>query len=294
MRVEPMIVVRPMGGLGNQCFIYAAGRALALRFGVPLKMDLSHYREQTFRSFCLDRMAVAVAEVTPAERRWFAARAPDRLLPRMLRAVGAKRETVWFVPPVFAYDPGFERVRPPVSLLGYFQSERHFAEHAAVIRQDLRLKDRMDAANLALAARVRHPGSVCVHVRRTDYVTDATFRQWAQACTPEYYRSAADLMRARVREPEFFVFSDDPAWCRSSLDFLAPATVVTENGIDKPHLDLALMAACSHHIVANSTLSWWGAWLGEKAGQTVVAPRVWWSNPGLDDSTVVPERWLRV
>ena len=139
--------------------------------------------------------------------------------------------------------------------------------------------------------------SVSVHVRRGDYVEDPATKAWHGGCGQDYYEQAVAHVRAYEpgRELHAFVFSDDPSWVRANLDLGCPTTVIDHNG-PAAHEDLRLMTCCRHHIVANSTFSWWGAWLGSGSdeGGCVVAPRRWFNQDDVDTSTLVPSGWARL
>jgi hypothetical protein len=137
--------------------------------------------------------------------------------------------------------------------------------------------------------------SVSLHVRRGDYVSNARANAVHGTCSLAYYRQAIALVRERVIAPRFFIFSDDISWARAHLSFDdAPATFVDWNGPEAPQEDLRLMARCRHHVIANSSLSWWGAWLSTTPGQIVVSPRDWFSTNNDRARDVVPERWIRI
>jgi hypothetical protein len=135
---------------------------------------------------------------------------------------------------------------------------------------------------------------VRLHVRRGDYVTDPSANAFHGLCPLDYYHRGLDEAARDLTRPECFVFSDDPAWVRENLKLAAPMTVVDVHGPGEAHVDLRLMAACHSHVIANSSLSWWGAWLGRRPGKRVVAPRQWFRSPDRDASDLVPDRWVRL
>ena len=175
---------------------------------------------------------------------------------------------------------------------GYWQSERYFAEVAQVARAEFALRRPPDAENQRMLDAIRGAEAVGIHARRGDYVTDARTRDVHGHAPAEYYAAAVARIRSLVRAPAFFVFSDDPAWAAQHLR-VDPATVIVgHNDAGRDYEDLRLMSACRHHIIANSTFSWWAAWLGERPGQRVIAPRHWFRD-GPDARDLVPARWER-
>ncbi|TCT03964.1 alpha-1,2-fucosyltransferase [Aquabacter spiritensis] len=281
-----MIVTRLAGGLGNQMFQYAAGRALALRRGTELRLDLSGLdapgaRAYGLGAFRLTAPAAAAGDLPPARRSW-----ADRLLGRPRRRL---------VEASLRFDPAVIAAPDGTCLDGYWQSERYFLDQDAPIRADFTLRAPPDEANAALLDRIAGTTGICVHVRRGDYAADPQVRAVHGTCGPDYYRAALGLLIDRLGgDLTAFVFSDDPDWTRAHIALPVPTVYVTHNAADRPHEDLRLMQACRHHVIANSTLSWWGAWLGEKPGTLAVAPTRWFASPDRDARDIVPERWLRI
>lgn len=269
------IGVRLMGGLGNQMFQYAAARALAAQHGTEVVLDLSWYEDE------------ASTGVTPRHYG----------LDDFAGPAGASRASApceqHFHERSFGFDASVSTLPDGITLNGYFQSERYFCDHDAAIREDFRFRAEPDGANRAVLAMIESSTAVAVHVRRGDYATDPATTAHHGLASLDYYAEAARAVAAVVGDPRFFVFSDDPAWCRAHLAFLGNAVVVDHNGPDRAGEDLRLMTACRHHIIANSTFSWWGAWLGRGADQVVVAPRRWFAGAGHETADLCPARWLR-
>lgn len=282
-----MILVRLIGGLGNQMFQYAAGRALAERLGADLLLDLRGFRRYRLRSYGLDRMAIAGRPATRRElARWPAFLRGTRW-PAGLFGLSAR----WFHEADLRYAPRFEALRGDIGLDGYFQSERYFSDVRASLRDEFRPRAPLTAENARLAEAMCTVPSVSLHVRRGDYASDPATLAVHGLCSPAYYRGAVAALLERYEGLRFFVFSDDPSWCRENLA-LAGATFVDGNAAS-PECDIFLMSQCRHRIVANSSFSWWGAWLADGDG-TVIAPQPWFSDPSLRDDDLVPPGWLRL
>jgi len=266
------ITVRLIGGLGNQMFQYAVACSLAARRDTEVALDLAWFDQSdgdTRRTYALDAFAGPAAS------------------PRASSAPGAVvRERS------FAYDPGIAELLDGSVLSGFFQSERYFCEHAAVIRTAFSFCDGPDHRNRSILGLIGSCESVAVHVRRGDYASDPASNAHHGLLPLGYYRDAATEVSSRVGAPKFFVFSDDPQWCRSALSFLGEAIVVDHNPVERGAEDLRLMAACRHHILANSTFSWWGAWLATRSEQVVVAPRRWFADASVDTADLCPSRWM--
>jgi hypothetical protein len=284
-----MIVVELMGGLGNQMFQYAAGRALALRHGVGLQVDLgwlgSRHAGETPRAYALRaRKADSVATKAGRSTGLFA-----RLAARLLEMT-SREEVLRQVG--HGYDPRLAEAGPNARLIGYWQSERYFADSAARIRDELRFDGELSVTGARFAERIAASPAASLHVRRGDYVSNAQARAFHGLLPATWFAAAAEYIAERAPGVDFWVFSDDPDWCERELRL--PGTMSVVRGTAGADEDLELMTRCTHHVIANSSFSWWGGWLGEREGSLVVAPAHWFADPTLDTSTIVPDRWTRL
>lgn len=258
------------GGLGNQLFIYSAGRALALRTGRDYYIDnkRGYTHDKYGRGYRLDRFPIA-AGLMPEE--WRVAptlkhprhkliRAWNKILPGDWRTYLAQRTDL---PPYQLTDCKPRRKR--VTLNGYWQNEAFFRDFSVQIRAELAPPAPRDERNLSLGAELSGENTVFVHARRFRYPT---------LLPVDYYREALAGIRRRVPNPRFVVFSDDPAWVRENLDFAADPVLWVDHNSDDELADLWLMTRCRHAIIANSSFSWWGAWLGGDAadGRVIYTP----------------------
>jgi hypothetical protein len=284
--VVKMVTVKLVGGLGNQMFQYALGRTIAHRRGTSLALDVSAFPDRKLRQYSLGVFKIVERFVPGGYPR----HARLRALGQRLRLPGF---TYILRERSFPFDPAVLDAPRNVYLAGYWQSEKYFKEIEDLIRRDFCFKSDPDAQNAATAEKIKAVPSVCVHVRRTDYVTDPSANKHHGTCSLEYYRNAASLIISQVRNPHFFVFSDEPDWARANLELAGPTTFVTHNGSEKGYEDLRLMALCRHHIIANSSFGWWGAWLSNSGG-IVVAPKKWFNIDELDTRDLIPERWVRL
>ena len=133
-----------------------------------------------------------------------------------------------------------------------------------------------------------------MHVRRGDYVSDLKASNMLGALSLDYYHNAAQYVAARVANPTFFVFTDDPVWAKEHIRIDHPVIFVMHNRSNKAYLDMHLMSICRHNIIANSTFSWWGAWLNRNADKIIVAPRTWYRDTSYDTTDLIPEAWVRI
>lgn len=287
-----MIYVRLVGGLGNQLFQYACARAVALRHGVEVVLDTRELaRGAAHAVYGLDRFAVAArigegAELPPARSRIipYALWRAGLMRPRFLRERGLGVNPAVLAAPDDSY------------LHGYFQSEGYFRDQAAVIRDDLHILAAPEGENARWLGRIAaEPRAVSLHVRRGDYVGSVKGAAVHGTCDAAYYARAVETIRARAGiEPLLYVFSDDPAWARENLRPGAEMVVLDHNAASAAVEDLRLMGACRHHIIANSSFSWWGAWRNPSSDKVVVAPARWFADPGLSNPDICPAEWVRI
>lgn len=291
-----MIVIRLRGGLGNQLFQYAAGRRLAWRHGTELKLDVEPLERSGERHFALDHFEIAAEPATAAELRRCCSPIRTARLARWLLGKPAG--------PVRGPDSGFVPavldLPDDVCLDGYWQSERYFADAAGVLRRELRFREGPTGRNRELSEEISSCESVCIHVRRGDYVTNPVANQILGPCDLDYYHRAVEHLDGTVQPRCYYLFSDDPEWVRLNLLLDSPIVIVDHNSPDRPHEDLRLMSLCHHHVIANSSFSWWGAWLAESDGRRagaqriVIAPRRWYRSEEYRADDLIPGRWLRL
>jgi hypothetical protein len=264
-----MIRVVMLGRTGNNLFQYALGRVLSRRHDVPLVMDGSWFDRSGWRTAgCLSRL--------PLQGR---VRRGSSLPSRLLRKLTGRHPWELCGLPVFkevsghtGFDPRFLGAPAECVLMGYFQSPRYFESIREELRRDLDMSELpWSLPTRALAERLEGQESVAVHVRRTDFVG----RQEFDLCGPGYYREAMARLRRDLGLPCFFVFSDDPAWCRGTFAEEDVEIVEVPGTAQDPLHDLFLMSRARHHIIANSSYSWWAAWLAKRPGQRVLSPDRW-------------------
>jgi len=290
------VVVRIEGGLGNQLFQYAASRSLADRLQCDLLIDVRGIAENGNRPYQLNlyhvRAELADAQTLAALPAWRSSRA-GRMRQSLSFAMRGLVHSPVFWPRTFAYDSRIEQLRHPVYMVGYWQTERYCAWNRARLLQDLTLLPGT-TADADWLQKIRSRNSVSLHVRRGDYVRSPAAAQHHGTCDMEYYHHAIALLLKQLPEIEVFVFSDEPQWAADHLRLPVPIHIVDANPPDRGYLDLELMRACRHHVLANSSFSWWAAWLCVNPAQTVYAPRRWFANPGIEARDIIPPHWHRV
>jgi hypothetical protein len=291
-----VIITHLIGGLGNQMFQYAAGRALSIRHKAQLLLDIGDFSEyrlhQGFELASVFSCPVTLAE--PQDVRsvlgWQSSRLVRKIFARpALRSIRNRHFTL---EPHFHYWSGIRDVLPPCYLMGYWQSERYFADVAPTIRKDFTFREPLSGRNLELAAEITSVNAVSLHVRRGDYVSDPKTTATHRVCSLEYYHSAIKYIADHVERPHFFVFSDDMDWVKSNLKSQFPLSYVDHNQGADSYNDMRLMSLCHHHIISNSSFSWWGAWLDDRPDKIVIAPKRWFANYEADTRDLYCPGWV--
>lgn len=264
-----MIRIVLLGRTGNHLFQYALGRVLAEKHGVPLVMDGSWFNSAGWAQVSHFLKLPIQAKVV----RHFPIGA------RALLKLSGKHYWEYQGLPIFkeatgdqSFDASYLNVPADCILFGYFQSPLYFQSIAESLRNELNdLFLEVARPTERLEQLQNDQKSVALHVRRKDYLLHAAL----QVCNRAYYRDSIQQMRSRVTGAHFFIFSDDPEWCRAEFKDDDQTVIDSGEAADNPLYDLCLMSHASHHIIANSSYSWWAAWLGEKPGQQVMMPDRW-------------------
>lgn len=290
-----MVVSHIIGGLGNQMFQYALGRSLAMALDTELRLDVSDFSGYAlYQGFELGRVFDASFQIASEGEvqkvlGWRSNRLCRRVLKR--RHFSALRNKQFVVEPGFQFWPGAASIGDDCYLVGYWQSEKYFSDIKDIIRADFTFREEMRKPNAELAAQISQCNAVSLHVRRGDYAYNQKTNSIHGLCSLDYYRSAVSYMAERLRSPVFFIFSDDMPWVKNNLKIDFPCTYVEHNKAAESHNDMRLMSLCKHHIIANSSFSWWGAWLNAHLDKTVIAPRRWFANGGRTED-LIPDGWV--
>lgn len=287
-----MIVSRIAGGLGNQMFQYAAGRRLAKQMGTEFFYDLTPFETYKLHNCALHRFALQTAALDRA------------LLPRLpVRFGGSRLQRIFRTggPPLtlfkergLAWQPEIKQVKDNTYLVGYWQSEKYFVDIRPQLLTEFSLPSDPVGKDRQVIEAMADSTSVTLHVRRGDYVSNSATNQVHGTCDEDYYQRAVAMLTKECGPLHLFIFSDDPQWCREHLKFNHPTTVVDHNDQTRNCEDLRLMSHAKHFIIANSSFSWWAAWLSESAGKIICSPKRWFRTTERDESDIVPPTWRRV
>jgi hypothetical protein len=288
-----MYIFQLMGGLGNQMFQYAAAKSLQYATGKPVKFDFDspyphikyYYNLDVFR---LEAKLASNAELWPCKPK-------KKLLKRLFLAVGKdpacklvreKRD--------FHFDPTFFQIADGSYVSGFWQSEKYFKQIESSIRADFEFTMPLAGKNSAMADSILGCNAVSVHIRRGDYVNVSSTNKLHGTCSLQYYEQAIQKIGAEVSNPVFYFFSDDVAWVKKNITIQFAHHFVDHNDTFKNYEDLRLMSLCKHHIIANSSFSWWGAWLNPSKQKLVIAPSRWMNDPSLTTPDLIPAEWLTI
>ena len=288
-----MIIVKLMGGLGNQMFQYAAARSLACRHGAQLKFDLSFLDSDqvgnTPRTFELDHFCISAEKASHWEVSMMNGSGSE-ILARAYRKIAGYTD---YREKGSHFDPQLLMLSDNTYLEGYWQSECYFTDIREIILKELSVRTPLNDKNLDLSEEIQAVNAVSLHVRRGDYVLDEITSALHGVCDLAYYRRAEDMVEQTLSDPCFFVFSDDPEWVSDNLKLHYPARYISNNG-GLPHEDLRLMSLCRHHVIANSSFSWWGAWLSANPEKLVITPERWFNDHSINTCDLIPPQWLRL
>ena len=293
-----MIIVRLIGGLGNQLFQYAAARRLSILHRTTLKLDITPFEYYKLHRYSLSPFRIQEVFATPEEIAEVKGTSKKRLAKRAFR--WSQKLKPYYRRSIFselhfgAFDPNIMKTPKHVYLDGYWQSEKYFVDIQDVIRRGFTVKYEQDGQSREIAEQIASTQSVSIHIRRGDYVSNPQTSRVHSVCSLDYYKQCVSLIAEKITHPHIFVFSDDPRWVTDNLRFDYPTTFVTHNDATKNYEDLRLMSMCKHNIIANSSFSWWGAWLNANPNKIVLAPRRWFNDPSRDTRDLLPDGWIKV
>jgi hypothetical protein len=288
-----MIIVRLMGGLGNQMFQYALGKRLAVERKEALLLDLGWFENQEKRYYELNQFNIKAEIATNADFDKFQIFSHnrytkkirnhiERYLPYYLRSEFFEQKDGYF-------DPHVLKVKGNKIFSGYWQSEKYFKSIENEIKDNFSLKQNLSEEVSSLCKGIEQKNnSISIHIRRGDYINESTGHC---NCSIDYYQRAIEFIKININSPILYFFSDDISWVKRNITFEYQSIYIETN--HKSSIDLFLMSKCHHHIIANSSYSWWGAWLGDTKDSITIAPNIWFTDKPYPKDTI-PDRWIRI
>lgn len=289
METQKEILIRLQGRMANQMFEWALGKAIKKQTGIQPIFDDSE-ETQKLSVFNLDFKKYAIKK--PLRYKLFRKTIPFRNIRNKLTKIKIKLPKL-VENPYFKYDEKYINVQAPIYLDGFFQSYKYLENIREELLQDFSLKKPLNKKNKEILEQIKNTESVSLHYRRTDYLKSRVANVMG-ACTDEYYQNAVKTISEKINKPlTLFIFSDDPKWVKENVKFDHKTIVVDINSGRQGYFDMELMKNCKHNIIANSSFSWWAAWLNENPNKIVVAPKVWMKNIESDYDLMPPE-WIRL
>ena len=288
-----MIFVSLQGGLGNQLFQYAAAKALAERKRERVYLDTGKLvenisgvtqRKYQLGAFNISGKIATEKQLEKVRQTSITRKLHNKVLPYYKKKI--------YIEPFFQFDKNFFKASSPVLLQGYWQSEKYFKHISGSIRHSLKVTAPLSAATRQMAAKIKSSNAVSIHIRRGDYVNDPETQKVHGSCGIDYYKKAISIIAEKFSSIHLFVFSDDINWAKENLPAGFPVEFADHTDADHAYEDLYLMSLCNHNIIANSSFSWWGAWLNNHAGKMVITPAKWFNEKEADTKDLFPEGWI--
>lgn len=284
-----MLIIQLTGGLGNQMFQYAAGKAQALRLNTDLYLDKTH-----FLTTPLGKVNLRQYELSQFSFNQKFKHPNFHWIKKYLKVKQVYNGFKTYIDPHVHFNADFFKISDKTYIEGFFQSEKYFNDYSSEIRSDFKFKNPPQGLNLELFNKIQSLNAISVHVRRGDYVNNPETLKSHGICGLDYYQNAVELIVSKVEKPYFFLFSDEPEWVQQNLKLDYPYEVISHNKGESSFEDMRLMSVCKHNIVANSSFSWWGAWLNNNFNKTIIAPKSWFINPDWDSKDIIPDSWIKI
>ena len=279
------IRVKLSGGLGNQMFQFAAGYSVARRNNVELSLDLKRFNHrQDHNGFLLQKVFDINSKVNFLNN-------PVTFGFINFNEILNKIDITFnnFKEPYFHYTPKILEIPKHSQLNGYWQSELYFKSYAQEIKKIFTFCNKLDKKNSLIVYDINQNNSISIHIRRGDYLLNDNNNLYVDL--REYYLKAIEESSKCFNNPKFFIFSDDPLWVTNNFDINFSHTIIdTNNGI-KSFFDMHLMSLCKANIIANSSFSWWGAWLNNNKNKIIYAPKNWFRDVSICTDDLIPNTW---
>ena len=290
-----MIVVKLLGGLGNQMFQYAFGRSVSAYHNTELFLDTIDLESRdvahTYRNFSLDNFYIK-AVVAPQDLVKWQHRKKSLFKKAILKIPFSGKLNVVSEGKIH-FDPSIGMPANNVYLSGYWQSPLYFNTVENLLYDDFRFISPPNSEFESILSGIKEGNSVSLHIRRGDYVTNPETIAYHGLCDLAYYNKAIDLMRNKVHDPVFFIFSDDPQWVEQNFE-LSENIILVSRSESNQFDDLQLMSSCKHAIIANSSFSWWGAWLINNPDKIIIAPKKWYQNDAINTDNLFTKSTFRI
>jgi len=282
-----MIITEINGGLGNQLFQYAAGLSLAEKHQTQLKINVDFKQADTSRTLGLSHFNILLDTATPEEIKHYY---PTSILFRKILSYLPLALQKFYKEGQFSYQPDFEKLGPNVYLKGYWQSERYFSKIQKNIKAAFTLNPQYFEDAKALIDELSDSESVSIHVRKGDYLIQP-YLDYYEQLDSDYYQRAISKLKTYNQNIRLYVFTDDAQWVKQHLVLDTPYTIISGTLTKSMYEDFEAMKSCKYHVIANSSFSWWTAWLSARQDKKVIAPKHWFNNGPKDTEDLIPKTW---
>ena len=288
-----MIIVKVTGGLGNQMFQYALYKSLKIK-GNDVRLDQTSYYnvKKEHNGYELEK----VFDIHPNNAKQSEIDKFDENNINILRRIKRKLlgDTKFIYDTnEYVFNENLYKLKNSY-LNGYWQSINYFKDIESELREDFTFKNELDIKNLEILNEIENSNSVSVHIRRGDYMSPQNFKIYGNIATEEYYKESIRIIEEKIENPTFFVFSNDMEWVKENIKINSKAFYIDINSGDDSYKDMQLMSNCKHNIIANSSFSWWGAWLNNNKNKIVIAPQKWINrdNVNSDKIELFYDNWI--
>lgn len=293
-----MIIIKIAWGLWNQMFQYALWRALAIENNSELKLDISSFKTYKLHKYSLEKLSIIKNYTNKKDIPWYENSSSNKYIDFIFQKI---KNIAILCNPHHFQEKGFEVFNQKILDISdgtyldwYFQSDKYFKKYADIIRKDFEVSIPPSLENLEMIKKIQNVNAVSLHIRRGDYIKNIHTQSLHGLCTDEYYKKSITYIVDKVKKPVFFIFSDDIEWAKDNMKTGFEEYYIDFNDAWKNYEDIRLMKNCKHHIIANSTFSWWGAWLNPSSEKIVIMPSVWFSGYTYDTSDLYPDGWIRI
>ncbi|MGY6276301.1 alpha-1,2-fucosyltransferase [Methylomonas sp. MgM2] len=291
-----MIIQNIIGGLGNQMFQYAFAYAQSQNRNTTLKLDTTSFQNEELRKYMLNKYNINSQIASPAEISLLKYELESTLQRtiRNIKRLPRPFSSTYYQERCFEFDKGALKRTGDIYFNGYWQSEQYFCKYRNNLLHQFTLSRPINHKTKLYFDNISSCESISLHIRRGDYVYNTKTNNIHGTCSLAYYGDAISFISPRIENPFLFIFSDDLRWAKENLVIDSPVTFIELKHEDRDCDEMFLMSQCKHNIIANSSFSWWGAWLNQNPGKIVIAPKRWFRDTAISTDDLIPESWIRI
>lgn len=289
------IIILLEGGLGNQMFQYAFGSIIAKKNNTKLTIDTTFFERNNNETNCINReFGLDIFDIDISKVNYL----KTSLLTRLINKI-YKKKHIYYKEPSFAFNPNALKLKKPITISGYFQSYKYFIGYEDFIKSIFKFpEEKIGKKNIETLKEIIESNSISIHIRRGDYVNNLKTSQTHGICSLDYYHKAIiELTKDKKDDFKLYFFSDDITWVKDNFNKInLNKNYITNNTQENSWIDMFLMSKCKHNIIANSSFSFWGAWLNSNNNKKIIAPKAWFLDEKLEKQSknLIPQEWIRI